>query len=74
MKELLGWSLDGALDPWSCFKPTLAKSTILPLGKPPSQCKSRRCLEMSRKERQGKDFSLDPLLLALKISLQINIK
>ena len=19
MKELLGWSLDGALDPWSCF-------------------------------------------------------
>ena len=20
MKELLGWSLDGALDPWSCFK------------------------------------------------------
>ena len=25
MKELLGWSLDGALDPWSCFK----KSYIL---------------------------------------------
>ena len=20
MEELLGWSLDGALDPWSCFK------------------------------------------------------
>ena len=20
MKELLGWSLDGALDPWSCFQ------------------------------------------------------
>ena len=20
MKELLGWSLDGALDPWSCFE------------------------------------------------------
>ena len=20
MKELLGWSLDGALDPWSCFR------------------------------------------------------
>ena len=21
MKELLGWSLDGALDPWSCLFP-----------------------------------------------------
>ena len=20
MEELLGWSLDGALDPWSCFQ------------------------------------------------------
>ena len=23
MKELLGWSLDGALDPWSCLRKSL---------------------------------------------------
>ena len=36
MKELLGWSLDGALDPWSCLSYTLqilhGSSYELPAG------------------------------------------
>ena len=34
MKELLGWSLDGALDPWSCF--TYFSFGLIDKGEPKS--------------------------------------